>query len=267
MDELFDTHIHLDRLPPAELADEIGRARSVGISSFLIPGITPSSWDDLTALAEQHAGLFLAPGLHPLAAESWSPAVGERLTQLLSQPAVVAIGEIGLDSKISVPMAQQEIVFRAQLRIAVAAGLPLLLHCRGPLARCLQIFSEEQGPAVGGILHAFSGSLDLARIALRLNLTLGFGGGITWPEARRAPEALRALPATAFVLESDAPDQSPEPHRHERNRPLWLALIATRCAELRHCPRAEVAKQTTANARRILHLDQRQQPTPPKDRC
>jgi len=259
MIELFDTHIHLDRLPRDGLGAELGRARSLGISSFLVPGITLSGWDDLTALAKQHAGLFLAPGLHPLAAESWSPEAAERLQQLLSQPAVVAIGEIGLDDKIPVPMAQQEIVFRAQLRIAVAAGLPLLLHCRGPLARCLQIFQEEQGPGVGGILHAFSGSLDLAKIALRHNLLLGFSGGITRPEARRAPEVLRALPATTFVLESDAPDQSPEPHRHERNRPVWLTLIATRCAELRHCSEAEVAAQTTANARRLLRLDQRQQ--------
>ena len=258
MVELFDTHIHLDRLPPAELADELGRARSLGITSFLVPGITPSGWDNLTALAEQHVGLFLAPGLHPLAAGSWSPEVAERLAQLLVHPALVALGEIGLDNKISVSMAQQEDVFRAQLRLAVAADLPLLLHCRGPLARCLQIFREEQGPKVGGILHAYSGSLELARVALRLNLVLGFGGVITWPEARRAPEVLRALPATAFVLESDAPDQSPAPHRQERNRPLWLDLIATHCAELRHCSRAEVAAQTSANARRILRLDKRQ---------
>jgi TatD DNase family protein len=261
--ELFDTHIHLDRLPREEVADELERARRVGISSFLVPGITPSGWDDLTALAEQHAGLFLAPGLHPLAIEFWSPEIEERLRRLLAHPAVVAIGEIGLDSKIPVPRSQQEIVFRAQLRLAVAAGLPLLLHCRGPLARCLQIFQEEQGPSVGGILHAFSGSLELARVALRLNLTLGFGGGITWPEARRAPEVLRTLPATAFVLESDAPDQSPEPHRRERNRPLWLALIARHCAELRNCSQEEVATQTTMNARRILRLGQ--QPCPDKD--
>jgi TatD DNase family protein len=256
--ELFDTHIHLDRLPQAELADELGQARSLGISSFLVPGITSSGWDDLTALAEQHVGLFLAPGLHPLAAEDWTSEVAKRLTRLLLHPAVVALGEIGLDNRDFVPMALQEDVFRAQLRLAVAAGLPVLLHCRGPLARCLQIFQEEQGPRVGGILHAFSGSLELAQIALRLNLVLGFGGVITWPEARRAPEVLRALPATAFVLESDAPDQSPAPYRQERNRPRWLDLIATRCAELRHCSHAEVAVQTSANARRILRLDKRQ---------
>jgi TatD DNase family protein len=254
MVELFDTHIHLDRLPQDDLADELGRARSLGITSFLIPGINPCGWDELTALSELHTGLFLAPGLHPLAAESWTPGSEERLKCLLAHPAVIAIGEIGLDSKIPVPMVLQETIFRAQLRIAVAAGLPLLLHCRGTLLRCLQIFQEEQGAAVGGILHAFSGSLEVARAAIRLNLVLGFGGAITWPEARRAPEVLSALPATAFVLESDAPDQSPEPHRHERNRPMWLDLIAVRCAELRHCSREEVAAQTTANARRILRL-------------
>lgn len=256
MAELFDTHIHLDRLPQAELVAELERAKILGIRSFLVPGITPSRWDGLTALAQQHAGLFLAPGIHPLAAECWSPEVEERLTLLLAHPAVVALGEIGLDSKIAMPMSLQEKTFRAQLRMAVVTGYPLILHCRGTLSRCLQIFQEEQGPSVGGILHAFSGSLDMAKVALRLNLTLGFGGGMTWPEARRAPEVLRALPATAFVLESDAPDQSPEPHRRECNRPLWLDLIATRCAELRNCSRDEVATQTTANARRVLRLEE-----------
>ncbi|MDZ4185941.1 MAG: TatD family hydrolase [Desulfuromonadales bacterium] len=254
MVELFDTHIHLDRLPGDDLANEIEQARQQGIYSFLIPGIAPANWDTLTNLAGEHAGLFLAPGVHPLAAESWSPQVEERLVQLLAHPAVVAIGEIGLDSKLPVPLGLQEQVCRAQLRLSVAAGRPVLLHCRGLLTRCLEIFQEEQGPRVGGILHAFSGSVEVAKVALRLNLSLGFGGGITWPEARRAPEVLRTLPATAFVLESDAPDQSPEPYRHERNRPQWLTLTARRCAELRQCSLEEVAAQTTTNARRILNL-------------
>ena len=254
MVELFDTHIHLDRLPSDDLSNQIVQARQQGIGSFLIPGIAPANWETLTNLAGQHAGLFLAPGVHPLAAASWSPQVEERLVQLLAHPAVVAIGEIGLDSKLPVPLSLQEQVFRVQLRLSVAAGRPVLLHCRGLLARCLEIFQEEQGPRVGGILHAFSGSVEMAQNALRLNLALGFGGSITWPEARRAPEVLRALPATAFVLESDAPDQSPEPYRHQRNRPQWLTLIARRCAELRHCSLEEVAAQTTTNARRILNL-------------
>jgi TatD DNase family protein len=254
MIELFDTHIHLDRLPPGDLPGDVEQARQQGITSFLIPGITPSHWDHMTALAGEHAGVFLAPGVHPLAAELWSPQVEEQLVQLLAHPAVVAIGEIGLDSKLSVPQELQEKVFRAQLRLAVAAGRPLLLHCRGRLARCFEIFREEQGPRVGGILHAFSGSVEMAKVALRLNLALGFGGGLTRPEARRAPEVLRSLPATTFVLESDAPDQSPKPHRHERNRPQWLAFVASRCAELRQCSLEEVATQTTTNARRILNL-------------
>lgn len=260
MSELFDTHIHLDCLPQAELAADLDEAKRLGIDAFLIPGIAPAGWEGLTALAERYTGLFLAPGLHPQAAACWSPEVEARLILLLAHPAVVAIGEIGLDSQIAVAMERQEGTFRAQLRIAVAAGYPVLLHCRGPLSRCLQIFQEENGPSVGGILHAFSGSMEMAGAALRLNLILGFGGGITWPEARRAPAVLRTLPATAFVLESDAPDQSPEPHRHERNRPQWLDLIATRCAELRNSPRDEVTAQATANARRVLRL-----PSPHKD--
>lgn len=252
--KLFDTHIHLDRLPREELADDLNAAQSLGITSFLVPGIAPANWSDMTELVTQYPSPFLAPGLHPRAAASWSPEVEERLKVLLRHPAVVAVGEIGLDDKIGVDMALQETAFRGQLRLAVSAGLPLLLHCRGHLARTLEIFREEQGPGAGGILHAFSGSRDQAKIALRLNLIFGFGGGITWTGARRAPEVLRSLPATAFVLESDAPDQSPEPHRYERNRPQWLIFAARRCAELRNCSLEEVAAQTTANARRILRL-------------
>lgn len=255
MNELFDTHIHLDRLPQTELSAELEQARSVGISSFLIPGIHPSGWEYLIELAAEYPGVFLAPGIHPQAAESWSSTVEARLHKLIADPAVIAIGEIGLDTGIPVPMNLQEHIFRQQLQIAGAARLPVILHSRGALSRCLQIFKEERGPAVGGILHAFSGSREIAKEALRLNLILGFGGGITWPEARRAPEVLRSLPATAFVLESDAPDQSPEPHRRERNRPQWLELITTCCAGLRHCDRAELAALTTTNARRVLGLD------------
>lgn len=256
MTELFDTHIHLDLLPRTGLKAELIQAQALGIRSFLVPGIRSSGWEDISALAAEHEGIYIAPGLHPLAAAEWTEKCAEELTLLLHHPATVAIGEIGLDRQIAVPMAQQETAFRAQLRIAVANDLPLLLHCRGTLARCLQIFREEQGASVGGIVHAFSGSLELAREALRLNLSLGFGGGITRHGARRAPEVLRALPATAFVLESDAPDQSPEPHCGESNRPLWLDLVAQYGAQLRNCTRNELAAQTTANAKRILRLPQ-----------
>lgn len=254
MTELFDTHIHLDRIPQGVLEDELAQAQEIGITSFLIPGVDRPGWGKLTELAEQHSSIYLAPGLHPLAATSWSPACERELSLLLSHPAVVAIGEIGLDRTAAVGMASQEEVFRAQLRIAVAAGYPVLLHCRGTLLRCLQIFAEEQGSRVGGILHAFSGSIEMAQLALRLNLVLGFGGAITWPGARRAPQALRTLPAAAFVLESDAPDQSPAPHRGEANRPLWLDLVARHGAVTRNATRHELAAQTTANARRILRL-------------
>jgi TatD DNase family protein len=258
MAELFDTHVHLDRLPPAKRSEEISRAQALGVQSFLVPGITPARWDDLVALADRYSGVFLAPGIHPLAAECWSAMAGDRLKHLLAHPAVLAIGEIGLDSKITVPQELQEDVFRAQIRLGVSAGYPLILHCRASLNRCLQIFQEEGGQRVGGILHAFSGSHEMAERALGLNLLLGFGGGITWPEARRAPELLRILPSNAFVFETDAPDQSPEPHRRERNRPLWLKLILQRAAEIRNTPCHELALQSTANALRLLRRDQLQ---------
>lgn len=252
--ELFDTHIHLDRLPQGTLTAELEQAQRLGVGSFLVPGVSPRDWDTLIHLPSLHPGILLAPGLHPNSAHLWSHEREIKLRQLVTSQHVVALGEIGLDSGLPLPLQIQERAFREQLRLAISVDLPVLLHCRGTLTRVLQIFHEEGGARVGGILHAFSGSPEMSRMALKLNLLLGFGGGITWPEARRGPAVLRSLPETAFVLESDAPDQSPEPHRGVPNRPLWLELVAKRCAEIRHCRYDEIATQTAENARRILRL-------------
>lgn len=254
MTGLIDTHIHIDRLAAEQLSGELHLARAAGIDAFVIPGVAPAGWSGILTLARQHPGLYLAPGIHPQAAQAWTRAVEERLSRLLDDPAVVAIGEIGLDQRCETPAAIQEAAFRGQLRLAVACGYPLLLHCRGAHQRLFRIFDEEHGARVGGILHAFSGSSEIARAALRRNLALGFGGSVTWPEARRGPAALRELPAEAFVLETDAPDLAPHPHRGEANRPLWLTVVAARVAELRDCSRDEIVRQTSMNARRILRL-------------
>jgi TatD DNase family protein len=127
----------------------------------------------------------------------------------------------------------QEQAFRAQLRLAIAAGRPVLIHCRQAAGRLLQILREEGAERVGGIFHAFSGSLETARQGIRLGFAIGVGGTLTYPNARRLPEVVREVPAEWLVLETDAPDLAPHPHRGEVNRPAWLPLIARQVAELR----------------------------------
>jgi TatD DNase family protein len=255
--DLFDTHVHLDRLPAGlNGAGEIALAQRQGIQRFLLPGVEPRHWQRLLELAATLPGCLAAPGVHPLAAESWDQDTADRLLTLLDKPQVVAIGEIGLDGYLAQPDAGiQEQALRGHLRLARQAGLPVLLHCRKATGRLLEILGQEQAGDCGGIWHAFSGSLDTARAAIKLNFAIAFGGPLTWPNARRGPEVLQSLPAEWIVLESDAPDLAPHPHRGETNRPAYLALVAERMAGLRGWSLEETARITTSNACRVLNLD------------
>ncbi len=252
----FDTHVHLDRLP-ADLdpATEVERARLHGIQRFLVPGVEPRHWQRLLELARTLPGCLAAPGVHPLAADRWDQEIADQLKTGLTHKRVVAIGEIGLDGTLSSPtLATQEQALRGQLRLAREAGLPVLLHCRNATGRLLEILHEENAGDIGGIWHAFSGSIETALAAIKLNFALAFGGSLTWPGARRGPEVLRDLPPESIVLESDAPDMAPHPHRGTVNRPAYLIFIAQQVAEIRGWSREQTAQITSANACRVLGL-------------
>jgi TatD DNase family protein len=252
---LFDTHVHLD-FPPLldRRAEELTAARAVGVNDFLVPGVQRSGWGLLLELVSSEPGLWGAPGLHPLAAAQWDAQAATELDTLLRAPRMLALGEVGLDRLLDVPLAVQEKAFREQVCLAVAAGKPLIIHHRRAAARLLQIMREEGAQQVGGIFHAFSGSLEIAREAIQLGFAIGFGGALTWTGARRPAQVLEGIPPEWIVLETDAPDLSPEPHRDESNRPAWLPLIASQVAESRGWSLEETARITTANARRILNI-------------
>ena len=255
--QLFDSHVHLDRLPaPQSLEEALHLARKRGISGWLIPGVRAHDWGRLFALAEENDQVWAAPGLHPLAAEQWTPQARRELKSLLGHDKALAIGEIGLDRLLDVPMASQEKAFREQLAVAAEQQKPVLIHCRRAWAEVLTVLRREKWQT-GGILHAFGGSLALARQGVDLGFAISFGGPLTYPNARRRIEVLQGLPATAVVLETDAPDLPPHPHQRQVNRPEWLLLIAQRVAELRGWSLAETARITTENARRVLGIEAR----------
>lgn len=256
--QFFDTHVHLDASTLAEdLEREIRFARQAGVGSFVVPGVDWRGWSQILAIARTGSDIWAAPGLHPQAAGEWCRECEQDLQAMLGESRVIAIGEIGLDALLPSPaFADQERVFRAQMRLAVAADLPVLIHCRRATGRLLEILREEGGARVGGILHAFSGSLETARQAVRLGFAIGVGGAVTYANARRLPEIVQKLPAEWLVLETDAPDLAPHPHRGEVNRPGWLPLIARRVAEIRDWSEEETARITTENAKRILKISE-----------
>ncbi|TLM65498.1 MAG: TatD family deoxyribonuclease [Deltaproteobacteria bacterium] len=249
---LVDTHIHLDFL--ADLASELGAARAQGIAAWVVPGVAPAGWPQLMATVAAVPGAWAAPGVHPQAAADWRPEVERELLRLAAAPRTAALGEVGLDGATGPDPATQERVFRRMIGLARETGRPLLLHLRRATARALELLRAERAADVGGIAHAYSGSLETAKALIDLGFALGIGGVVTFPDARRLGDVVRSVPANWLVLETDAPDLAPHPHRGADNRAEWLTLVAARVAELRGWTAAETARITTDNARRVLRL-------------
>ena len=249
---LVDTHCHLD-LPAFDSDREavLAEARAAGVTRILVPAIQASGWTGLLALCREQAGLYPALGLHPLFLDSHSEQQLEALQQRLEENPPTAIGEIGLDfSAREADRERQQALFEAQLRLAARTGLPVLLHIRKAHEAALSALRRI--PVAGGIVHAFSGGLPQARHYLELGLRLGFGGRLTFAHSTRLHALAGALPAEALVLETDAPDMTGAAHRGECNRPGYLPEVLLALAAWRGETPAAVARQTTANAARVL---------------
>jgi TatD DNase family protein len=204
---LFDSHTHLSMQPlGGSAADVVKRARSAGVERMVVPAYDTGSWNRVLALAEMF-GVYGALGVHPWVADGGVDI--RRLSKLLESDSVVAVGEIGLDSKVDVPMEVQEEVLSDQLRLARDAGLPVILHCRGEYERLLKML-KECGDGLRGVFHAFSRGPQLAERLLELGLCLGIGGAVTRPRAKRIRRALPGVPPDRLLLETDSPSMGLE---------------------------------------------------------
>lgn len=251
---LFDSHCHLDddRLLP-QLPALISSAQAAGVTRFLVPGVAPGGWPGIQKLAASFPMILPAFGVHPMHADLASAEALSELRRLTGRAA--ALGEIGLDYTLDLPdPALQKELFRAQLRIAVEAGLPVLIHCRKAFPDLLGILAEVGIERCGGVMHAFSGSVEIARECLRLGLHISLAGSVTYLNAVRPVAVAKALPAERLLLETDAPDLAPEPHRAGVNLPRYLRITAERVAAIRGIPVEELARLTTANACRLFKV-------------
>jgi TatD DNase family protein len=249
-----DTHCHLDHPSlVARLPEVLNAAALAGVMKYIVPGVGPDGWGSVAALANCSAAIFPAYGLHPMLAGLCQNALLDRLEFLVKGS--VAVGEIGLDYELAgVPRDLQMTAFRFQLQLAVAAGLPVLLHCRKAFHDMLRILKEENVQRVGGVMHAFSGSPEIAGECVKLGLCISISGTVTYLNARRPAEVVGKLPLDHLLLETDSPDMTPEPYRGRSNEPAFLIEIARKVAEIRGIELEEVAEVTTRNAERLFGL-------------
>jgi len=252
--ELIDTHCHLDVEDfDADREAVIARARAAGVRWMVVPAVDAAHWPGLLNLCRRVDGLYPALGMHPVYLQQHRSEHLTELADALATHRPLAVGEIGLD--FFIPDADrdaQRALFVAQLEIAAAAGLPVLLHVRK--AHDEVLLQLRRHPVKGGIVHAFNGSLQQAQKYLALGFKLGFGGMLTYERSRKIRALAAALPAEAIVLETDAPDMTVASHHGERNSPEYLPECLQALATVRAQDPALLARQSTANAREVLGL-------------
>lgn len=249
---LIDTHCHLDLEPLyPHLAEVVARAHQAGVAQCVVPGVHPDGWGRMTAMAKQHEGIFPAYGVHPMHAAIADDGNLSRLGVCAS--AGVAIGEIGLDPAYTVPLDRQERAFRDQLRLAVSLGLPVLVHCRRAFQRTLRVLQEEHAHHVGGIMHAFSGSPEMAREFIRLGFVISISGMITRENAVRPLRLVSELPLESLVLETDAPDMTPQRYRGQSNQPAYIVETLRAVAGIKGVEPVTVARCSRAASLTVLN--------------
>ncbi len=252
---VIDTHCHLDvEAFDPDRGEVISRSRALGIVAMVVPAIHAGGWRGLLDLCGSAPDLYPALGLHPVFLERHRDADLAELERLIEAVRPVAVGEIGLDFFLpDLDRERQQVLFEAQLELAAAAGLPVLIHARKSHDQVLAALKRTRVP--GGIAHAFSGSLQQARKYIDLGFKLGFGGMLTFERSRKLRALARDLPLAAIVLETDAPDLTVAAHRGERNSPEYLPDVLAALSEARGETQELVAAQTTRNACELLGIE------------
>ena len=252
---LFDTHAHLDdRAFDVDREELIASLPGQGLELVMLPGCSLASSRAVSALSQKHPFLYAAVGSHPDVADEVDDAVLEEYRTLCKlNPKIRAIGEIGLDYHYEdIPREVQLRAFRAQMELAQALGLPVIVHERDAHADGMAVVKEF--PHVTGVFHCYSGSLEMAKELIDLGWYIGFTGVLTFKNARKAVEVASGIPLDRLVLETDCPYMAPEPFRGKRNDPGKLYRMAERLAELRGLPVEEIEAITTGNGKRLYRI-------------
>ena len=252
---LVDSHCHLDYFTPMELPEVLARAVAAGVTEMVTIGTTLVQSERLPALIEPHANLWCTVGVHPHHAAEAPIPEPEALVAMTRNPRVIGIGESGLDYFYDrSPRDVQAANFRAHIRAARLASVPLCIHARDADDDIALILKDERehGGGFDFLLHCFSSSRRLAEAALEMGGFISFSGILTFPKSVELRAIARDVPLDRLLVETDAPYLAPVPYRGKRNEPAWVAHTAAVLAELRGLAPADLADLTTANFRRLF---------------
>lgn len=253
---LFDTHVHLnDSQYDLDLKEVIQNAQNAGVKKMVVVGFDRPTINRAMELIETYDFLYTSIGWHPVDAIDMTDEDLIWIEELTKHPKVVALGEMGLDYHWDKsPKEIQKEVFRKQIRLAKKVKLPIVIHNREATQDIVDILKEEDAQEVGGIMHCFSGSPEIARECINMNFYISLGGPVTFKNAKKPKEVALEIPLNRLLIETDCPYLAPHPYRGKRNEPAYVKLVAEQIAEIKGISFEEVAKQTSLNANKLFGI-------------
>ncbi|MDO8436832.1 MAG: TatD family hydrolase [Nitrosomonadaceae bacterium] len=245
---LVDSHCHLDFPDLAVNLDELlANMRDNDVGHALCVSVNLQDFPRVLALAEAHPNLFASVGVHP-DYENLAEPQAAQLATLACHPRVVAIGETGLDYfRLKGDLEWQRERFRQHIRAARLCNKPLIIHTREAAADTLRIMTEEGADSVGGVMHCFTESWEVAQQAMEMNFYISFSGIVTFKKATNLKDIAKKIPLERMLVETDSPYLAPVPHRGKINQPAFVRHVAEEIAVLRGITVGEVATATTRN--------------------
>jgi len=253
---LFDTHAHLDDSRFDEDRDKvIWQCRDEGVELIINVGCDMRTSLKSIALAKQYDFIYAAVGIHPHDAKSIDKDTLNVIGSLSDNPRVKAIGEIGLDYHYDLsPREIQKQRFMEQIDLAKQLKLPIIVHDRESHGDVMDIFKKMNVKGMGGVLHSFSGSVEMARECLKLGFYLSISGPITFKNAMKTVDVVKEVPLDMLLIETDSPYLTPVPHRGERNYSGYVRHVAEKIADIKGISFEEVAQKTLENGKLFFNI-------------
>lgn len=254
---IFDTHAHYDdeafNEDREKLIDEISRSE---IRKIVNVGANLATSKNSVDLSEKYDFFYAAVGVHPDDAAEVNDEGIERLRELAKGKKVVAVGEIGLDYYWNKENSDlQKTAFKRQIELARELSLPIIVHSRDAAADTMEILHETDAGKLGGVIHCFSYSPEIALESVKMGFYIGIGGVVTFKNAKKIKESVEAIPLEKIVLETDCPYLAPDPFRGKRNSSLYLEYVVKEIARLKGIDENTVMEQTFKNALNMYNIE------------
>ncbi|NMB42408.1 MAG: TatD family hydrolase [Firmicutes bacterium] len=254
---MVDSHAHLDlRNFNRDRKKVIQRAMDRGLKLIINIGIDLFTSQRSISLAEKYPLIYTSVGIHPHNAAKVPPDYLQKLEEMTHHPKVVALGEMGLDFyRDRSPRPVQREVFRQQLRLAKKVNKPIIIHDRDAHKEIVKILEEEGLPDSKGVIHCFSGDLDLAKKCLEMGFYISIAGPVTYAKNHKLREVAAAVPLKRLLIETDAPFLPPVPLRGKRNEPAYVTYVAEKVAALKYISTEDLGRICLENTQRLFSIE------------